>query len=236
MPHEFQGWHSNPKFVDSKTWTFSTSFGGALAAGKIFRHDLRKTLKFCKPWGNKDSEDHNCPLAPESLAGHQFLPVLPAPPRQEHRLCILLGLEEKLPGSTGSRIPHKRKKSSLQGCLSFGYVLWPLIVSRVLQHQACALQGVSPCIKLRTLLPLENVARMRQSILPQEHRVLFPSTESCFLIHLVINCLEFIVQILLGRWGCCPSGPWGLCLAREVLWGSCLDQGLWYLAIGLRTC
>ena len=51
------------------------------------------------------------PPAPGSLAGHQFLTVLPAPTPWEHRLCILLGLEETLLGSMGSRIPHPSEKA-----------------------------------------------------------------------------------------------------------------------------
>lgn len=95
-------------------------FGGTLTAGRVFLHSLRETLKFYKPWGNKDSRYHNHPLA-----GHQFLPVLPAPPHWE-QTCTLLGLEELLLGSTGSRdLPLKETKSSPKGCSSFGYVFWP---------------------------------------------------------------------------------------------------------------
>ena len=61
------------------------------------------------------------PLAPGSLAGHQFLTVLPAPTRWEHRLCILLGLEETLLGSMGSRIPHPSEKAMAPPCSTLAW-------------------------------------------------------------------------------------------------------------------
>lgn len=67
-----------------------------------------------------------------------------------------------------------------------------------------ALKMVFPCVMLRTLLPLENVTSLGPSILSQEQKALISplkagSTKSCFLIHLVINCLESMIRILPER-------------------------------------
>lgn len=78
--------------------------------------------------------------------------------------------------------------------MTFGSQLGPRALRLV------ALKTVFPCVMLRTLLPPENVTNLGPSILSQEQKALiFPlkasSPKSCFLIHLVINCLESMIQI-----------------------------------------
>lgn len=117
MPCTFQRWLWNSSFVASKTWTFPSgplSLWGALTLGRTSNHDVRETLKFCGPWGNKDSRHHSHCLATDSQQDASVW-LLCLPPVFGNRPGTLPGLEELLLGSPGSRGPAVRNKIKSRG-------------------------------------------------------------------------------------------------------------------------
>lgn len=124
------------------------------------------------------------------------------------------------------------------------YILWIGFLTSVHQQGPRAyrlvLQEVPPCIKFPTLLPLENLTKMGQSIISQENRGSFilplkaDYAEACFLFVLwLIIWNPSFRSFQRGKDAACLRCV--ACLSREVLCGSCVAQALFYHDICLRT-